>query len=294
MAASASRLPARPSIEQHRKQAKELLRDFRAADAAAGGRLSAVIPRLADPAQSDDVTLADAQFVLAREYGFENWAKLVHHVEAMRPEERLEQYGRLAEDLLKAYNFADPDALQRLSDAYLSSVTVDQLRANVQKSLGALTDRAGVSSDLTLDDAQLIIARLYGFESWAKFAESINQPPDDAYSASLGLSSTPPFYKIDRKNNTIEPRPPLSNRDWDTLFGVMKEQGISGLNAGGVITDAVMERLHELDQVTRLNLGGAKRLTDTGLLRLARMPQLQELDLSDYPGGQITDRGLEF
>lgn len=294
MSDSISRLPARPSLEQLRKQAKELLRDYRAGAAAAAERLSDVIPRLHDPTQSANVTLADAQFVLAREYGFEGWAKLVHHVEAIRPEERLEQYVRLAEDLLKAYNSADPDALQRLSDAYLSSVTVDHLRANVQKRLGALTDRADVSSDLTLDDAQRIIARLYGFESWAKFAESINQPPDDAYSASLSMSSTPPFYKIDRKNNTIEPRPPLSDRDWDTVFGVMKEQGITGLNAGGVMTDTVMERLPELDQVTRLNLGGAKRLTDAGLLRLARMPQLQELDLSDYPGGQITDRGLEF
>ena len=26
---------------------------------------------------------------------------------------------------------------------------------------------------------------------------------------------------------------------------------------------------------------------------LARLPQLQELDLSEYPGGRITDRGLE-
>ena len=30
------------------------------------------------------MTLADAQFALAREYGFESWAKLKHHVEAMR------------------------------------------------------------------------------------------------------------------------------------------------------------------------------------------------------------------
>ncbi len=283
-------LPARPSLEQLRKQTKELLRDYRAGDTTAVERLSAIIPRLADLAPSDDVTLADAQFVLAREYGFESWAKLVHYVEARRPDDWLEQYGRLAEDLFKAHNSADPEALQRLNTAYQSSFTVDHLRANVQKRLGTL---AGQAADLTLDDAQRFIASLYGFDSWAKFITSIKQPPDDARSAPFGLSSAPPFYKIDWKSNTIEPLPPLSERAWDIVFGVMKELEITRLNASGLMTDAVLKRLPELDHVTRLNLGGTKRLTDDGLLHLARMPRLQELDLSDYPGGTITDRGLE-
>ena len=59
------------------------------------------------------------------------------------------------------------------------------------------------------------------------------------------------------------------------------------------MTDAAMKRLPQLDHLTRLNLGGTKRLTDDGLKQLSRMPELQELDLSDYPGGPITDRGLE-
>ena len=58
------RLPARPSLEQLHKQAKELLSQYRA--------------------DHGSMALADAQFVLAREYGFESWAKLKHHIEAMR------------------------------------------------------------------------------------------------------------------------------------------------------------------------------------------------------------------
>jgi hypothetical protein len=54
-------LPARPSLEHLQKQAKDLLRQFRA--------------------DSPTATLAEAQFVLAREYGFESWAKLKHHVD---------------------------------------------------------------------------------------------------------------------------------------------------------------------------------------------------------------------
>src|SRR5262249_49945539 len=34
-------------------------------------------------------------------------------------------------------------------------------------------------------------------------------------------------------------------------------------------------------------------LTDDGVLQLARMPQLQHLRLNEYPGGKLTDRGLE-
>src|SRR5262249_7282402 len=53
------------------------------------------------------------------------------------------------------------------------------------------------------------------------------------------------------------------------------------------------EIVSRLDQITSLNLGGSKRITDRGLQYLARMPQLRELNLSEYPGGRITNRGLE-
>ena len=76
----ASRLPAHPSLEQLRKQAKDLLRDYRDGDAAALTRFAAIIPRFAN-ATAVDARLADAQFVVAREYGFENWAALTNHVE---------------------------------------------------------------------------------------------------------------------------------------------------------------------------------------------------------------------
>ena len=57
-------LPERPSLEQLRKQARERFVTLRAGDPA--------------------VKLAAAQHALAREYGFESWPKLVHHVE-LRP-----------------------------------------------------------------------------------------------------------------------------------------------------------------------------------------------------------------
>ena len=47
------------------------------------------------------------------------------------------------------------------------------------------------------------------------------------------------------------------------------------------VLDAVLERLSHVKQITCLHLGGSKRLTDDGLLHLARMPQLVDLDLSE-------------
>src|SRR5262249_20028542 len=59
------------------------------------------------------------------------------------------------------------------------------------------------------------------------------------------------------------------------------------------MTDDMLKSVAELELVTRLDLGGSRDLTDDGLLHLARMPQLEHLELSEYPGGKLTDRGLE-
>ena len=118
-----SLLPARPSLEHLRKQAKELLRAYQAGDAVALERFRARIPRLADPGPPDKMILADAQFVLAREYGFENWAELVHHVAATQlAEDRLGQFERLAKDFVAAYQ-GDAEAIERLNDIFPRSLT---------------------------------------------------------------------------------------------------------------------------------------------------------------------------
>jgi ankyrin repeat protein len=85
-------LPSSPSIEQHKKQAKELRRAYRDGDAASGARLRAALPRLRDLTDAQlleaPLTLSDAQFVIAREHGFESWAKFKRHVETLAAEHR--------------------------------------------------------------------------------------------------------------------------------------------------------------------------------------------------------------
>jgi ankyrin repeat protein len=94
----AKSLPARPSLEQYKKQAKELVKLFRAAQSRKSSNSEALPseiiqrvkghhPRFARLPNEDiareKIALADAQFVIAREHGFESWPKFAKQVEAL-------------------------------------------------------------------------------------------------------------------------------------------------------------------------------------------------------------------
>ena len=79
-------IPARPSLEQYRKQAKELLRAALAGDHGALARLHAHHPRFSELNSSklQKATLADAQLVIAREHGCASWPAFTREVERTR------------------------------------------------------------------------------------------------------------------------------------------------------------------------------------------------------------------
>jgi hypothetical protein len=72
-------LPAKPNLEHLKKQAKDLLHNFQQGDAAAVERFHSLasLPASASP------KLADAQYVIAYDYGFASWPKLKEHVESL-------------------------------------------------------------------------------------------------------------------------------------------------------------------------------------------------------------------
>lgn len=276
-----SRLPNRPSLEQLRKQAKELLQQLRNGDASATERLRKQKPNAGDP------ILADAQFVLAREHGFESWPRLVHHVQSAESPD-VAQHRRIAEDMLAVYNSADVEAAARLNDVFHSELNIQQIRDFIRDKLFNLPDTQRLVNNFTLVEAQHVVARLYGFKDWNELAQSSNEPANDPHSAPYVLSSKPPFYRIDWTTNSIEPRQPMRTKDWEDVCAVIRELGLTAVNSGNLIGDEDLEIISQLDQITSIDLGGSKRLTDKGLQCLARMPQLRELTM----GGQITDRGL--
>jgi hypothetical protein len=68
-------LPARPSLESLRKQAKQLARSVSAGDTSAIARARAQLPNV-----ELTLSLRDAQLVLAREYGYAGWRDLTAEV----------------------------------------------------------------------------------------------------------------------------------------------------------------------------------------------------------------------
>jgi hypothetical protein len=70
-----SKLPARPSLESLRKQAKQLARSIAAGDATAIARARDQLPQAELP-----LSQREAQLVLAREYGFPGWKDLLKEV----------------------------------------------------------------------------------------------------------------------------------------------------------------------------------------------------------------------
>jgi len=282
MSESTPRLPQRPSLAQLRKQAKELVQQLRNGDPSATERLRKYKPNVSEP------ILADAQFVLAREHGFESWPRLVHHIQAKQLPD-VEQHRHIAEDLVVVYNSADVEATTRLNDLFHSALNIEQIRDFIRDKLFNLPDTQQRLNNFTLFDAQDVVARLYGFRDWAEFVQSSSERASDPHSAGFVLSSKPPFYRVDWTNNSIEPRQPMRTKDWENLCAVVRELGLTAINSAGLIGDDDLEIISQLDQITSLNLDGSKRLTDKGLQYVARMPRLRELTL----GGQITDRGLE-
>jgi len=79
-------LPSQPSLEQLKKQAKDLLKSHQSGDTTAIQRIREFHPRLANVSNGETrkvaFSLSDAQLVIAREYGFESWPKLKEHVQS--------------------------------------------------------------------------------------------------------------------------------------------------------------------------------------------------------------------
>ena len=89
-------LPARPSLEQYKKQAKDLLKAYRSADVETIQRVKRNHPRFEKLAEHSHVlplgfdiskfALADAQLVIAREHGFESWPKFAKRIDVINSE----------------------------------------------------------------------------------------------------------------------------------------------------------------------------------------------------------------
>jgi hypothetical protein len=173
-----SRVTPATSLDSLRKTAKRWLKQLRANDPDARARFER-----AYPTGPERPVLRDVQHALAREYGHEDWTTLKRAVE--RPDvERpapawrtltAEEYERLADDLVLAFDAHDQPALQRLNEHYHRSFTFDDLWAEVWRRVYAFRQRsfAAAKNYLQPTEARILIAQDAGFGSWGSLRRAV-------------------------------------------------------------------------------------------------------------------------
>ena len=114
-------LPVHPSLEQYKKQAKDLLKSAKSGDRETLQltlqRIKKDHPRfgrLADlELQGAKLALADAQLVIAREHGFESWAKFAKHIQGLTRQNSSVSKFEAAVDAVVTCDLAKLDQLLR-------------------------------------------------------------------------------------------------------------------------------------------------------------------------------------
>jgi hypothetical protein len=152
-------LPARPSLEQYKKQAKDLLKRCKAGDAAALERIKrhhARFSRSSDVAlRAAKLALADMQHVIAREHSFDSWPSFASEIEARSRTIPVQVWAE-AERALVAGDVA----------------TLDQLlkrHPRLRKERPQSSWLGDLMPDYTSGDARAIVARNHEFASWHEF-----------------------------------------------------------------------------------------------------------------------------
>ena len=125
-------LPARPNLAQLKIQANELHRTYREGSPAAAARIAAQLSRRGNRSPrvelDKQLTLADAQLVIAREYGFENWTRLKHHVLTASRVARFQPHPRFDE----AVAALDAGDLERLRGLIAEEPALVHARTNLE------------------------------------------------------------------------------------------------------------------------------------------------------------------
>jgi ankyrin repeat protein len=133
-------LPPHADLEQQKKQAKELLAAHKRGDAEARARIRAQLP------DKSPIALADAQFVLAREYGFANWRALRD-----RLEDQAAEWLPPVEQLKRVMHRPDAATLRRLLERHPA------LRASINEPIFSFDSPAlvTVGNDVAVVDVLL-------------------------------------------------------------------------------------------------------------------------------------------
>jgi ankyrin repeat protein len=145
---AARNLPARPNLAQYKKQAKELLKRWKASDPETTSKL------------------ADAQHAIAREHGFDTWKKFTEEIARRTGSEQKAAIWKSAEDALIA---RDATMLDRLLRAHEKMFCTERPQSSWF---------GGLTPDYKGGDARAIIVRNHFFETSEQFIEFDAQMKD--------------------------------------------------------------------------------------------------------------------
>lgn len=131
-----AQLPAKPNLEQYRKQAKDLVKDWKAGNSDAIQRVKKYHPHT--NRLGDTFVLADAQLTIAREHGFESWPKFSGHLEELaRSNSPISKFERAADAIvtgdaatLKALLHESPELIRARSTRAHGSMLLHYIGAN--------------------------------------------------------------------------------------------------------------------------------------------------------------------
>jgi len=165
-------LPARPSLEFERKQAKRLVAQIRRGNPEALTRVHAKLKGSADR-KPKEFKLADAQFTIAREYGFTSWPRLVEYFETLARHE-VSGVRETSRALRSLESWARTIVVEHKDRRVWTS---QMLGAYVPRFVGRTSDQI-FAAEVTDDDARLATARMYRYPSWEVMTSEL-RPPDE-------------------------------------------------------------------------------------------------------------------
>ena len=160
-------LPDNPSLEYERKEAKKLLKQLKSGDARSLERALAQHPSI-DTSEPKSIQLADAQLVIAREYGFTSWPRLVQYFSALDRQRHAKlqvQSMDFYESMVKL--FVSGRGRGRRWEKRALAVYLPRLFG---VGLDEVRDAA-----LSEPEAQLVIARMNGCLSWRDLREEVEK-----------------------------------------------------------------------------------------------------------------------
>lgn len=252
------KFPARPSLRNLKIQAKSVLKACRRGDLDALRRIADANPKYADLESLNrgrGLRLADVQWALAREYGFDSWAKLVA---ALPPDIKYYRKRRFESDL-------------SLQVGWIARNGANDPCGGGEHTVGASTAGRGHAD---VPDCRV----------WFVEPDSLSSHEEwDALVEQIGRAEVPGLFV----------KSPIDDAA-ATIISELDDLRYLSIQSGERLTDKGMRSLGRLTRLEYLNLGGYGGLpsvTDAGFECLEAMPELKSVRLNCL---DATDESLRY